>query len=281
MAVLDATLAKPSRVEPDYRLDHKGSGDWEAWGPDLGSLADAIADWKQQLSGIDRPWLCWNVYDRISHIQQQIVLEFGWTPVVGCDPLVDPPALVPGAKPFDANRLLQLPTMWMWFPIEFTFQFAAKLAFWHSDFLVSRRDMEHLVRTFDELDDGETAAYLPRRWWTRKAEPCPGLAACATRGGSRHQWEKGCGWWRWFAKHPNFQGTFQPQGDNWDHGYGIRYWRKHCGGCVKPVHPSDRGHCNVPWSKWKGQMSKAESIQTYHRLDALIESLDIADLDQL
>ncbi len=279
---MDTTTTQQTPVKPtgnEYRRMHSGTGDWEAWGAELGRIAAAVTDWRCQLRGIEKPWLCWNVSDRLCRIQQRLVLEFGWTPVVDGDPLAGAPTLLPGAIRFDCNRLLDLPTMWMWFPVEFVHRFTSKLAFWHSDLIVSRRDMDCLVKTFDRLDDGETAAYMPRvRWWS-KAAPCPGLAACATRGGSKDQWDHGCGWWRWFAKHPNFQGNYQHRGDNWDHGYGIRYWAKHYGGVIRKVSVDERGHCKVPWDRWKGKMSKAESIESFHNVDEIVRRLDIADLD--
>ncbi len=268
------------RHRNDYRREHIGTGDWEAWGPEMGPLGPALEDWRAQLSGIEKPWLCWCVHERFCRIQQRLVMEFGWTPVVGRDPRVGEPYVLPGGVRFHCNQVLGLPTMWMWFPLEFVHRLCAKMAFWHSDFLASRRDMEGLVSVFEALDDGETAAYAPRRRWLRRSNPCPGLAACATRGGSLDQWERGCGWWRWFAKHPNFRGHFELRGDNWDHGYGIRYWRDHYGGVVRPVVPSDRGHLKVPWGRWKGRMSKSESIEQFHDVDAALTALGIADLDR-
>jgi len=262
-----------------YRLEHVGTGDWEAWGQQLGPLTDAISDWRRQLAGIDKPWLCWHVLDRFCRIQQRLVQEFGWTPLVAGDPRAGEPRVLPGSVPFHPNRTLKLPTMWMWFVLEFVYEIAPRMAFWHSDFLVSRRDMEHLVAVFEQLDDGETAAYMPRTRWLQHSAPCPGLAACATRGGSRDQWDHGCGWWRWFSKHPNFRGEYRVRGDNWDHGYGIRYWKQHHDGVVRTVAPSDRGHCKTPWGQWKGQMSKAESIAAFHDIDHVIAELGLTDID--
>lgn len=273
--------AGPSTVVvSDYRREHMGTGDWEAWGPVLGPLDEAIQNWRAQLSGIERPWLCWCVLDRFCRIQQRMVAEFGWTPVVAGDPRAESPTILPGSVRFDCNRSLELPTMWMWFVLEFVYQLAPKMAFWHSDFLTNRPDMERLVAVFERLDDGETAAYLPRRPWVTKAAPCPGLVACATRGGSLDQWNHGCGWWRWFSKHPNFRGRFELRGDNWDHGCGIRHWKRHYGGVVRRVVPSERGHCKVPWGRWKGKMSKGQSIASFHNIDEIVKRLDIADLDE-
>ncbi|NOT01372.1 MAG: hypothetical protein HOP29_12170 [Phycisphaerales bacterium] len=271
----------PARWAGDdpYRLEHRGSGDWEAWGRDLELLTDAVADWRAQLAGVDRPWLCWCVLDRFCRIQQRLVMEFGWTPVVGGDPRAGAPTILPGAVPMDCNRVLQLPAMWMWMPVEFAHELAPRLAFWHSDLLVGRRDMERLVRTFDVLDDGEVAAYRPQLPRFGRTAPCPGTAACTTRAAARDQWDHGCGWWRWFTKHPNFAGEFAVAAEHWDHGYGLRYWKRHYGGMVRPVSPSERGHCKLPWGRWKGTMSKGRSIESFFDIGQLVRELGIADLD--
>ncbi|MEE9294270.1 MAG: hypothetical protein V3W34_04795 [Phycisphaerae bacterium] len=266
-------------TEDVYRHEHLGTGDWEAWGPELGPLEQAIRDWKVQLQGIEKPWLCWCVLDRFCRIQQRLALEFGWTPVVGCDPRAEQPTILPGAVRFDANRLLDLPTVWLHFTFEFVYAFAPRLACWHSDLLVSRPNMENLVRVFDRLDDGETAAYRPRGWWLKNGLPCPGLACATTRGASRDQWDHGCGWWKWFCKHPNFNGPVPVEDRDWDTGRGIWYWQQHFGGVVRRVFPDEAGHCRMPWSVWKSNMTKTQAIQAYYDVDQLLRKLQIADLD--
>ncbi len=279
MEVDQRASGQPAIAPGEYRYQHLGTGDWEAWGPELGPLELAIEDWQRQLAGIERPWLCWSVVDRFCRIQQRLVMEFGWTPVVGRDPRGDAPTVLPGAVRFDVNKLLKLPTVWAHFPMEFVYAFAPRMACWHSDLLVGRRNMEHLVETFDSLDDGETAAYRPRGWWLRKALPCPGLAYATTRAASRDQWEHGCGWWRWFCKHPNFRGPVAVAEEEWDTGRGIWYWQKHFDGSVRRVFPDETGHCRMPWSVWKNAMSKGSAMREYYDLDSLLRTLEIADLD--
>lgn len=262
-----------------YRREHLGCGDWEAWGTRLGPLEEAITDWREQLSGIDRPWLCWHVFDRFCRIQQRLVLEFGWTPVVAADPRAEQPTVLPGSVSFDVNRRLGLPTMWFYFPFEFVYAIAPRMAVWHSDLLVSRRGMERLVRVFDGLKDGEIAAVAPKAHWFSRTKRCPALAACATRGGSQDLWDHGCGWWRWFPRHPNFRGPFLVRGNNWEHGRGVWYWRQHYGGTVRPISPDERGHCNTRWGLWKDKMTKAQSIAGFHDVNELINKLKLTDLD--
>jgi hypothetical protein len=270
----------PLAVAPDaYRHHHLGTGDWEAWGPALGPLEDAIDDWRAQLRGIDKPWLCWSVVDRFCRIQQRLVLEFGWTPVVGHDPLSDAPTILPGSVQFDVNRLLNLPTVWVHFPMEFVYAFAPRMACWHSDLIVSRSNMEHLATVFSQLDDGETAAYRPRGWWMKRELPCPGLACATTRAASFDQWTRGCGWWKWFAKHPNFNGPVPVDDVNWDTGRGIWYWQKHFKGRVRRVFPDETGHCRMPWQLWKKNMSKSDAMGRYYDVSDLVRRLQIADLD--
>ncbi len=275
----DQAVLTPAETD-DYRYQHMGTGDWEAWGPELGPLQQAIDDWREQLAGIERPWLCWCVLDRFCRIQQKLVLEFGWTPVVGNDPRAQEPTLLPGACRFEVNRLLQLPTIWLHFTMEFVYALAPRMACWHSDLLVSRKNMEHLVRVFDTLDDGETASYRPRGWWLRRSQPCPGLACATTRGASQDQWDHGTGWWKWFSKHPNFRGPVAVHDRDWDTGRGIWYWRKHFDGRVRRVFPDETGHCRMPWKLWKSHMTKGQAMQEYYDLNELLHKLQITDLDK-
>jgi hypothetical protein len=228
--------------EVDIELTQLGQGQWSAFCAldiRLGELMDIARGWGRVLEGIERPWLCWNVEPDWCLVQQKLVREAGWTPLVGFDPRVGPPPRnVPGAVVFDFNAELKLPLLYPHFPLEFAFLFAAKLAFWHSDLLIRREKMHTLARLFDELPDGRTAAcradpglrhrYLPwrQRYWE--------LVGCTTRAASRDQFEKGCGWWMAFWAHPN-----QPRPRAvrrwcyWDHGSGIWYWHRRAGGdCV-------------------------------------------------
>jgi hypothetical protein len=82
---------KPAPHSEEYLRGHLGTGDWEAWGGSIEGIIQAAARWRQQLEGVNRPWLCWNVSPRWCVLQQRLVRSVGWTPVVGYDPRVGPP----------------------------------------------------------------------------------------------------------------------------------------------------------------------------------------------
>jgi hypothetical protein len=227
----------------DYtiELQQVGQGVWSAWRAlDLpqSELLEAARSWGRELKGIERPWLCWNVDSDWCFVQQQLVREAGWTPLVGFDPRVGPPKrVIPQAVVFDFNAALGLPLLYPHFPLEFAFLFSRRLAFWHSDLLIRREKMAALARRFESLADGRTAAtwsdpglrhrYLPwrQRYWE--------LVGCTTESASRDQFEKGCGWWMAFWAHPNRKhGRLLRHWHYWDHGAGIWHWHKHAGGDV-------------------------------------------------
>jgi hypothetical protein len=212
----------------------------------------AAAEWKQALTGVDRPWLCWNVSARWCVLQQRLVREAGWTPVVGFDPRAGAPPIEPGGILIDFNQHFQFPVMFFMFPLEFAFLFAPRLAFWHADLLCRASRMRELAEVFDALKDGEMAAVLDtggrryrlafrrHRFWE--------LAGCTTQGASRDQFQKGAGWWRWFAHHPNCPDDTErarrlKYSD--DFGFGVMYWKRRCGGKVVsiPSGPIQEGHC--------------------------------------
>lgn len=218
-----------------------GQGDWEACAIDLDRIRAAAEGWRRQLAGVERPWLCWNVDPDWCLVQQRLVRAVGWTPVVGFDPRVGAPARVdPAAVLVDFNAELDLPTMYPHFPLEFTFLFAPRLAFWHSDLLVRIEKMRRIADLFAALQDGETAAVPERRLRhlltphkTRYWE----LIGCTTRGASQSQFEHGCGWWMNFWFHPNHPERGSPRLSkyNWDHGSGVMYWHRHCNGKVRDL----------------------------------------------
>ncbi|GAA0540702.1 hypothetical protein FHS83_000044 [Rhizomicrobium palustre] len=225
----------------EYRieLEQAGQGVWSAFRALGFSLEEVLAiakGWGRALSGIEKPWLCWNVEHEWCLVQQKLVTEAGWTPLVGFDPRVGPPRkTVSGAVVFDFNAELGLPLLYPHFPLEFAFLFARRLAFWHSDLLLRREKMAELARIFAALPDSVTAAcevdpgfryrYLPwrQRYWE--------LVGCTTASASRDQFEKGCGWWMAFWAHPH---QSHPKTIRrwryWDHGAGIRHWHRHEGG---------------------------------------------------
>ena len=234
-----------------------GQGNWRAFGLcglPLEMVMEAAEAWRAQLRGIRRAWLCWHVSEDWSLVQQRLVSSIGWTPVVGFDPRVGAPRqLVKDAVVVDFNRGIGLPVLYPHFPLEFAFHFVEdRLAFWHSDLLIRRSKFEPLGRRFETLTDGETAAtwvfpgwrnmLLKRqiRYWE--------LVGCTTPAASRDQFEKGTGWWKTFWDHPNCPNERERQRRRrqyWDHGTGIYYWHRFCGGRVVTVNgkPLEEGHC--------------------------------------
>lgn len=231
-----------------------GTGHWEAFnqlGVTMADVEVAVRPWAAALAGVKRAWLCWNVDPAWCVVQQKLVREVGWTPVVGFDPRVGPPPLVDGAICIDFNAHFKLPTMWMHFPMEFVFLFCDRLAFWHADLLVRRDRMRSIAAGFADLPDGAAAAVAPREgrlgFLSPKRRRYWELIGCNTRSASRQQFEDGCGWWMNFWMNPNNNPEMRIERSQYyyDSGSGIRYWHKKCGGKVKliPEKFVAEGHC--------------------------------------
>lgn len=220
----------------EYR---RGMGNWEAWGDDVEPIFRASEKWASALKGVRLPWLCWNVDSDWCLLQQRLVKNAGWTPVVGFDPRVGMPKhVVPGAVVVDFNVDLCLPVLYPHFPLEFAFLFVDRIAFWHSDLLLSEPKMKEMAKLFAELPDGTTAAVNIGGWrdlFTLNNRRYWELIGCTTRSASRDQYEKGCGWWLHFQSHKN-RGVnaddHQLSRYYWDHGTGIFYWYRRHGGRV-------------------------------------------------
>lgn len=212
-----------------------GIGNWEAFHASPYTMHDVIAaarGWSQKLAGADRLWLCWNVDPAWCLIQQALVQSVGWTPLVGFDPRVGPPPLLPGAIGLDFNEPFGFRTMYPHFPLDYAFLFADRLAFWHSDLLLRRDKMIELARRFESMRQGEVVATLEHqsfkaRTLRRAARRAWELTGCMTREGSLSNFEQGFGWWSCFYLHPMCQGHAERQSRvqaYWDHGTGILYW---------------------------------------------------------
>ena len=232
-----------------------GTGHWEAFRELKLSMDDiraAAAGWAETLKGVERPWLCWNVDPAWCLVQQKLVKEVGWTPVVGFDPRVGQPPLVEGAIPIDFNKEMQLPTMWLHFPMEFIFLYCDRLAFWHADLIMPREKMRSIADRFAAMPDGMGAAvvqqerllsrFLPskqRRYWE--------VLGCSTRGASRDQFEKGAGWWMNFWMNPNTSPGQEAVRSHYyyDSGSGIRFWHRKLGGKMLLIPETfvATGHC--------------------------------------
>jgi hypothetical protein len=225
-----------------------GTGNWHAFRRALDEVYRAAATWRREVAGADRLWLCWNVNDDWNVLQQRLVREVGWTPVVGWDSSngVSAPPLVRGAVAIDFNAQLRLPVLWMHFPLEFAFLWTERLAFWHSDLLVRLPKLRRLTQLFESLHDGEMAAVAsygtfrrPISFLRRRRHRYFELIGCTTRGASYSQFKSGSGWWRHIQNHPNCHPAERSRRARYfyDHGVGIMYWKRHYKGRVRAIAP--------------------------------------------
>lgn len=231
----------------------RGKGNWDDFTFPLDSIYEAASVWREALAGVDRPWLCWHVSDRWCKLQQRLVQEIGWTPIIGFDPRGGPPKTVlPGSIAIDFNERFGFEVMWPHFPLEFAFLFAERLAFWHSDLLCRLEVMRKLKGIFEMLPDGAMAAVRDlgsrRRIYRFRHHRYWELVGCTTRSASKSQFECGAGWWRCFASHPNCTDAKERHRRNkyyYDHGVGIMYWQRICHGRVIniPQKLVAEGHC--------------------------------------
>lgn len=211
------------------RLFRVGRGNWDAFDLSLDVVLKAAEAWANAIDGVKYPWLCWNVDHDWSIVQQRLVTSAGWTPVVGFDPRVGPPPTIPETIVVDFNADFGLPILYPHFVLEFVFAFAERLAFWHSDLLLTEQDMAAFAKTFEALEDGTMAAVTSRSGlrglFSRNARRYWELLGCTTRGASRSQFDQGCGWWMHFDQHPNFKNDDRRQ-HHWEYGCGIHHWKK-------------------------------------------------------
>ena len=242
--------------------------------------------------GHTKLWLCWNVNDAWCVLQQKLVKDAGWTPIVGWDPLcgVGQPPLVEGALAVDFSSTLGIPSLFMHVPLELAFLWIEdKLAFWHSDLLLPRTKMQYLCRRFETLKDGEMAAvfsyggmrnflkFRSHRYWE--------LCGCTTHGASHDQFDKGCGWWTNIAYHRNAPRDEEEQlrrkSIHVEHGVGIRYWEKRYGGKIIKI--SERaiaeGHFSVTTVRdYKIAATKSEEMDSNFDLREIATKIGIEDL---
>jgi hypothetical protein len=230
-----------------------GTGDWKNFRIPLEKIFGAAAEWKTLVSGVEKPWLCWNVSSRWNQLQQRLVKHVGWTPVVGFDPRSGPPHVEPGSILIDFNANFGLPLMYPHFPLEFMFLWAERLAFWHADLLCRLPVMEELARRFEALENGQTTAVLDkggrRNYLNFKRHRFWELCGCTTRAASENQFYNGCGWWRNYSIHPKCtlpEERRRRQVLYYDHGAGIMYWKTRYHGPVLPISLDfvKEGHCS-------------------------------------
>jgi hypothetical protein len=242
-----------SKQEEAMDPSQVGKGNWAGFDIPLEKIYQAAAEWRQTLAGVSRPWLCWNVSSRWCTLQQRLIQEVGWTPVIGYDPRCGPPATVlPGSIVIDFNAHFGLKVMWPHFPLEFAFLFADRLGFWHADLLCRLDVMRKLRDTFESLPDGAVAAvpqlggrrnffrYRQHRYWE--------LVGCTTKAASESQFEHGVGWWRYIKCHPKCTDEKERRRREryyYDSGVGIMYWKRRYDGQVIDIPEKlvAEGHC--------------------------------------
>lgn len=285
------TAPPPTPWDVGKTTGRNGTGHWRFWDRSMDEVGAAAANWAAAVRGIDRPWLCWNMNDRWCLLQQKLVAEVGWTPVVGWDPNCGgpPSQLVPGAVAIDFNAHLNLQVLYQHVPLEFVYLWADRLAFWHADVLMPRAKMKVAAQRFERLADGEMAAVLTygglrnivrpkfHRYWE--------VLGCTTRGASQDQFDRACGWWRGFQQHPNAPSdpAERERRNRYydDHGCGVRYWQRFCGGKVQSVGERwiAKEHFSVITVKdYQRAGSKSEEMDINFDLPAIAARLGIADL---
>jgi len=261
-----------------------GTGNWEAWGHNIEPIKQAAKIWKEKLDGIEKPWLCWCLDDEWSILQQKIVLNAGWTPIVGNDTNVSKPTILDGSVYINFNETLKLPTMWMHFPLEFAFLFCEKLAFWHSDLLCSEKDMAKYNKAFSALKQGELAAVKHTHGWLGFKDSYKNhygeLLGCTTREASEDQFKNGSGWWRHISKHPNFDAKQHKKTDYYyEHGTGIWVWEKVFSGKVIKMKVNEKdGHASARFNNQAEKKSKSEELSEHSDLKEITQKLGLSHL---
>lgn len=278
---------------PDI-IDRKlnGTGNWRNFAIPITYIRNAAESWKAHLRGISKPWLCWNVNQEWCLLQQRIVLEMGWTPVVGWDPLHQsrPKRVLEGTIVIDFNSHFGFETLWPHFPLEFAFLWTDRLAFWHADLLVKLPLLNKIVSIFDSLQNGEMAAvrsigglrnifyYRTHRYWE--------LIGCTTSRASFDQFEKGCGCWRNFKLHPNCPDKTERERRNkyyYDSGVSIMYWKRRYGGIVRNISQNNliEGHFSETSGvskKYKKYALKGQELEQNFYLSEEVKRLGLAHL---
>ncbi|MEG3764945.1 hypothetical protein [Alteromonas sp. 14N.309.X.WAT.G.H12] len=227
-------------MEIDRRIEGlsftSGKGNWKGFQVPLKKIVEASMEWQALCANHPKLWLCWNVDPDWCIVQQRLVKELGWTPLVGSDPRAKPPTLIDGAIHVNFNKHINLPIFHMIIAIEFAFLYVPdKLAFWHSDLLVRREKLRHIEQTIRRMTSNEMLVTQPerglkarllcqqKRYWE--------LLGCTNKHISKHQFLRGSGWMSNIMYHPLSPQTLKEKKRRakqyYDHGTGIHYWAKH------------------------------------------------------
>ncbi|ABM62325.1 hypothetical protein [Halorhodospira halophila] len=272
----------------------EAKGNWDVFPASRVAEIEACSQqWREQLRGVAKPWLCWNVDPDWCRVQQRLVKSVDWTPVVGGDPRSGEPPLEEGAVRVDFNAGFNYPIMHFLFPVEFSHLFCGRLAFWHSDLLVRQSVLQDLAEWFEALPDGHISALDSRRPWYKrwygKRDRFWELIGCTTAGASRSQFEVGAGWWRNVWRHPNcpdsLRARLRRQYD-YDHGGGILAWHEIHGGKVHPIDLKRvrEGHCTrigrkdyVPQSPQDDRRDLSKDLSYNYDLETVCSQLGLRE----
>jgi hypothetical protein len=210
-------------------------GNWRGGQLDLETLFKAAHEWKKFCKGHDKIWLCWNVDPDWCLVQQKLVKEMGWTPLVGSDSRAKKAKLIDGAIEIDFNEHLHLPMFHMVLAVEFAFLYIEdKMAFWHSDLLVRREKLKTIAGMMTALGENDMLVTKPSRGLKAKLLGKElrfwELIACTTRAVSENQFMHGAGWMSNITCHPmavqSDKERLSRAKQYYDHGTGVYYWSK-------------------------------------------------------
>jgi len=275
--------------QADRTVGRVASGNWDAFPVErLPEIHKAAEQWAKDLGGIEKPWLCWCVSNQWCVLQQRLVQCVGWMPVVGHDTNIESPVVLPGSMYVDFNARLRLPRLRPHFVLEWIYLFADRLAFWHSDFVLSKGDMVKAAKCFEDLQQGELA--MP---WSSTRLVMRLLAGirpisnsnrlfevigCNTRQASREQYQEGLGFWRHPEKHPNNK-TLPKDYPHWEHSVGVSLWvRSHPEKHKLPAVDTRTGHAHSWKKRFSETTSKQELLEKHENIREYAKKLGIEDL---
>jgi hypothetical protein len=213
----------------------------------------------------------------------------GWTPVVGHDTNIESPVVLPGSIYVNFNEGLNLPRLMAFFVLEWIFLFAERLAFWHADFLLSKKDMIKAAKCFEDLRQGEFAMpwgssrpvmrFLARFRPINNSNRLFEVIGCTTREASLQQYKEGLGFWRNPQRHPENR-SLPPDYPYWEHSVGVSLWaRRHPERHRLPEVDIKTGHAN----SWKlpglrETTPKQRLLEEYENIRDYAKKLGIGDL---